>query len=87
MAVTIWYFARIKEAVDCEKESLQLQDDVDTVSDLIDLLSERGERWRKALKDDKVLVAINQAVASMHTGLSDEDEIAFSRLSPAADSE
>lgn len=77
MAVTIWYFARIKEAVDCEKETLQLQDDVDTVSDLIDLLSERGERWRKALKDDKVLVAINQAVASMHTGLSDEDEIAF----------
>lgn len=77
MAVTIWYFARIKEAVDCDRETLQLQDDVDTVADLVNFLSERGERWRKALKDEKVLVAINQAVASMNTAVSDEDEIAF----------
>lgn len=77
MAVTIWYFARIKEAVDCDRESLQLRDDVDTVADLVDVLSERGEHWRKALKEDKVLVAINQAVASMHTALADDDEVAF----------
>lgn len=75
--VTIWYFAGIREAVGCTKESLTLEDDVDTVSDLVEQLSERGEPWRKALKDDKVLVAINEAVASMQTRLSDEDEIAF----------
>lgn len=77
MAVTIWYFARIKEAVNCEKETLQLPDEVESVDDLVNWLSLRGDAWNKALNEGKVLVAINEAVASRHTMLSDEDEIAF----------
>lgn len=77
MAVTIWYFARIKEAVNCEKESVELPNGVESVDDLINWLSQRGEAWRKALNDGKVLVAINEAVASRQTMLSDDDEIAF----------
>lgn len=77
MAVTIWYFASIKEAINCEKESVQLPDNVESVEDLVNWLSERGENWRKVLQEGTVLVAINDAVASKQTMLSDEDEIAF----------
>jgi molybdopterin synthase sulfur carrier subunit len=77
MLVDIWYFARIKEAVDCEQEKLELPDRSMTVRDLVDRLSQRGENWRKALNDDNVLVAVNQTVASMQTTIAEGDEIAF----------
>lgn len=77
MVVNIWYFARIREALDREQEQLELEQSIETVQDLVDWLSERGEVWRKTLQDEKVLVAINQTVASMQTTISDEDEIAF----------
>lgn len=77
MAVHIWYFARIKEALACDQENLELSDTVETVRDLIAWLSERGDVWRRTLQDEKVLVAVNQSVASMQTTLADEDEIAF----------
>lgn len=77
MAVDIWYLARIKEALACDHEELELSEGIETVQDLVHWLSERGEIWRRTLLDDKVLVAVNQAVASMHTIIADEDEIAF----------
>jgi molybdopterin synthase sulfur carrier subunit len=77
MLVEIWYFARIKEAVDCEHEKLELPDGSPTVRDLVDRLSQRGENWHKALSDDNLLVAVNQSVASMQTTIAEGDEIAF----------
>lgn len=77
MLVDIWYFARIKEAVDCEQEQLEMPDGSVTVRDLVDRLSQRGENWRKALNDENVLIAVNQTVASMQTTIAEGDEIAF----------
>lgn len=77
MQVKIWYFASIREAVNCEQEELQLPDEKTTVGNLVNRLSERGEQWSKALHDKSLLVAVNQAVASMETTIADGDEIAF----------
>lgn len=77
MRVNIWYFARIKEAVGCEQEQLDLPDSKTTVGDLVNALSDRGDRWQKALRDKSLLVAVNQAVASMETVIAEGDEIAF----------
>ena len=77
MVITIWYFARIKEALDCAQERLPVPEEVETIADLQEHLAGRGESWRKTLLDDKVLVAVNQAVASRQTTIADEDEVAF----------
>ncbi|MGQ9426101.1 molybdopterin converting factor subunit 1 [Gilvimarinus sp. F26214L] len=77
MAVNIWYFARLREALDCQQERLELDADIQTIEDLLAVLCKRGEQWQKALQDETVLVAVNQAVASLQTTIADEDEIAF----------
>lgn len=77
MAVDIWYLARLRETLACDHEQLELSDGIDTVSDLLHWLSQRGEVWHQTLLDEKILVAVNHTVASMHTTISDDDEIAF----------
>jgi sulfur-carrier protein len=77
MVINIWYFARVKEALNCEREELELSDGVVTVQDLIDWLSARGDTWHRTLHDAQLLVAVNQAVASKQTTIADNDEIAF----------
>ncbi|MEX1033266.1 MAG: molybdopterin converting factor subunit 1 [Cellvibrionaceae bacterium] len=78
MAIKIWYFARIKEALNCAQEQLELSDgEIVTVEDLIELLSQRGEIWKTNLHDEKLLIAVNQTVATMQTTIADQDEIAF----------
>lgn len=77
MAVDIWYLARIREALACDHEQVELEDGIETVQDLLRWLSERGEIWQRTLLEEKVLIAVNQTVASKHTTISDQDEIAF----------
>lgn len=77
MLVEIWYFARVKEAVDCEHEKVELPDGNPSVRELVEKLSQRGDKWRDALNDGNLLVAVNQTVASMQTTIAEGDEIAF----------
>lgn len=73
--IKILYFASVKETLNCSEETFDGQ--VETVSDLIQALSQRGNNWANTLKDKSIRIAVNQTISAVDTGLSAGDEVAF----------
>jgi sulfur-carrier protein len=72
--LTVLFFAKIREQLG---ESRLQCAQVDTVAELLDVLSLRGEQWSEILRAPNVIVAINQMVATPAQRLRDGDEVAF----------
>ena len=72
------YFAKLREAVGVEAETLEICDNF-KVSDLLNLLRDRGEKWSEYLnnKNNLLRVAINQKIVDSDFFISDGDEIAI----------
>jgi len=78
MKLQLVYFARVREQLGLDSETLQCPIAVTRVEELIDyLVSERGERWQSVLKAPNLLVAVNQEMVGVSTSLADGDEVAF----------
>jgi len=79
MKLNILYFASLREDLGMDRETLEVDDAaVSATSDLMKLLSQRGEQWRAVMLDNpNLLVAVNQETATPDTMLSDNDEVAF----------
>jgi len=76
--VTVLYFARLREALDRDREQLVLPAEVKNVGALRDLLRARGGAWERELAALKpVRVAVNQSMAGMDQAIHAGDEIAF----------
>ena len=71
------YFASLRETLGVSDESVALPEAVGTVGGLQQWLQERGEPWREALADERLLVAINQEVCDREAAVNDGDEIAW----------
>ena len=78
MALTVLYFARLRERLGLAQEDIALQPNLASVGDLLDYLRARGPQWQAALGDENVVrVAVNQDLAQTHTHLKDGDEVAL----------
>jgi molybdopterin synthase sulfur carrier subunit len=76
--VEILYFARIKELVGMDREQLQLPQGIADISALIDhLCGDRGDEWSAALRQENLLIAVNQTMVKSDQRLGDGDEVAF----------
>jgi molybdopterin synthase sulfur carrier subunit len=76
--VQVLYFARLREAFGCDRESVELPGSVGTVAELTAWLRNRGEVWAHELAAGKpVRVAVNQDIADASTPVRGGDEIAF----------
>lgn len=76
--IEILYFARIKEMLGVGSEQIELTEDIDDIASLIDYLCDaRDARWRSALQQENLLVAVNQTMVKADHGLREGDEIAF----------
>ena len=76
--IEVHYFASIRESLGRTHDNVVAAPDVTTVSALIDhLVSLHGETWDRVLRQDKVLMAVNQVVARPSTAIVDGDEVAF----------
>lgn len=74
--INILYFASFRDMLGKADEQLKVE--ATTVSDLIDELSQRGENWAQALRDNKNLqIAVNHDVAQRDTAIKAGDEVAF----------
>ena len=60
-----------------EEEELELPGTVNTVADLLELLSQRGNRWQRAFADDSIQFTVNKEFAELFTVLEHGDEIAL----------
>ncbi len=78
MALTVLYFARLRENIGTAQEDLAWQSSLANVGALLTLLRTRGPQWQAALSDEQgVRVAVNQDLAHSHTLLKDGDEVAL----------
>lgn len=76
--ITILYFARIRELLGKDKESIAFEPSLVNVQALKERLMDRGDIWKTTLTADKgVLVAVNQEMAGLEHTLDDGDEVAF----------
>jgi len=73
--IKVLFFASIKEALDCA--DICLEQEFNTIADVLEHLSARGEQWQKTLRAGSVMVAVNQAMADEKTVLKSGDEVAF----------
>ena len=72
------YFAWIREKIGREGENVELNDDIQTVSDLIDFLEEKGPEYKLAFENRKLVqVAIDQNHVKHSQTLAGASEIAF----------
>jgi molybdopterin synthase sulfur carrier subunit len=78
MKVTVLYFARLREAVGCDRETLELPAAVTTVGALRAWLVGRGAPWCEAFTEVKrIRAAVAQQMATDDTALSEGAEVAF----------
>jgi molybdopterin synthase sulfur carrier subunit len=75
--IRILYFASLREQVGTSAEEFAINDS-QTVADILVRLRARGGPWSEALSaSQKVLCAVNQAMARPDSPISDGDEVAF----------
>ncbi|MEH6469653.1 MAG: molybdopterin converting factor subunit 1 [Halopseudomonas sp.] len=75
--IKVVLLASIRERLGCDQFALELDQASLSVAELTEQLSQRGELWRSALQDDKVLVAVNQQMSRSDAVVNDGDEVAF----------
>lgn len=74
--ITILYFAKFREKLGLDQESLALPEKEVSVQDILDQLAARGGIWQELLDCDQVMVAINQELVSRGTSVYEDDELA-----------
>ena len=78
MALSVLYFARLREALGLAHEEIAHGPTLMTVADLLDHLRGRGACWQEALASQRLFrVAVNQEMADAATALKDGDEVAL----------
>lgn len=72
------YFARVREELGLDHETLPLPQEIVRVDLLVaHLIALRGSLWAETLRADRILVAVNQQVAAFDSVICDNDEVAF----------
>jgi sulfur-carrier protein len=74
--VTLKYFASLKSIAGKEEERLDLGNET-TVQKLSETLAKTTPQLGEMIQGKKVLVSVNQDVASLDTVIHDGDEVAF----------
>ncbi len=76
--IEVLYFARIREDLDVEREQLEWTGGISDVAALIAYLcDDRGAAWSTTLRQENLLVSVNQAMVNTDHQLADGDEVAF----------
>lgn len=77
--VDIFYFASVREAMDCDKEKIELPGATARISDLVGLMAAQNKKFLEVQKAGvaPLLVSVNQELATGETAISEGDEVAF----------
>lgn len=75
--IHLHYFARYRDLLGVETESLPWEPSLASLGDLRERLLERGGTWCATLGDGNLMCARNQELCNLDEPLEDGDEIAF----------
>lgn len=74
--ITIKYFASLKSIAEKEEDHLDIEKPI-TIDQLSDIISETAPKMGEIIRDKKVMISVNQEMASAETIIHDGDEVAF----------
>ncbi len=78
MKVKVLFFAALREQVGTSSEEIELPREVTTVAGLRSYLTQRGDSWKSALAEGKLIrMAVNQDMAKPSAAIKAGDEVAF----------
>lgn len=77
MKIAVRYFARLREAVGVETETVAFEDPAPTLERLREQIAARHPAIAQQLRTGPVLCAVNQEYAPAGTLLREGDEVAF----------
>lgn len=75
--IKLLFFARLREELHSDEESLELPESVTTVAELRHYLGARGDVWQQVLFGPGIFVAVNQQIVGWDTPLGGHEEVAF----------
>ena len=74
--ITLKYFASLKSIAEKEEDHLDIENPI-TLDQLSDIISKTTPKMGEMIREKKVLISINQEMASVDTIIHDGDEVAF----------
>ncbi len=75
--LTLLYFAKLRDELNCASEELQWQDNFRCINDIKFHLQQRQGQWANSFANANIVSALNQTVANGDTPINNGDEIAF----------
>jgi molybdopterin synthase sulfur carrier subunit len=76
--MNILYFSWIKDKLGKNKENITIDENINSVAELITFLKSKDETYKEVFKDiSSIRVSINMETANMDDPISINDEIAF----------
>ena len=74
--ITLKYFASLKSIAEKEEDHLDIENPI-TIDQLSDIIAKTVPKMGEMIREKKVLITINQEMASVDTIIQDGDEVAF----------
>ena len=74
--ITLKYFASMKSIAEKEEDHLDIENPI-TIDQLSDIIAKTVPKMGEMIREKKVLITINQEMASVDTIIHDGDEVAF----------
>jgi molybdopterin converting factor subunit 1 len=74
--ITLKYFASLKSIAEKDEDRLDIENPI-TIDQLSDIISKTAPKMGAMIRDKKVLISVNQEMASVDTIIHDGDEVAF----------
>ena len=74
--ITLKYFASLRDIAEKEEDSLDIENPI-TIDQLSDIISKTAPKMGAIIREKKVMISVNEEMASADTIIHDGDEVAF----------
>ena len=74
--ITVKFFASLKAIAEKEEEIIEVQSSI-SMDQLSDIISKTSPKIADIIRDNKIMISVNQEMADADTVIHDGDEVAF----------
>ena len=74
--ITVKYFASLKAIAEKEEEQIEVQSSI-SMDQLSDIISKTSPKMADIIRNNKIMVSVNQEMVDANTVIHDGDEVAF----------
>jgi len=74
--ITVKFFASLKAIAEKEEEQIEVQSSI-SMDQLSDIITKTSPKMGDIIRDNKIMISVNQEMADADTVIHDGDEVAF----------